>query len=436
MQAASNAIQNAMGAIPTEVHPEYKAVPGKSMKALAWFGPQDVRLIDAPIPDITEPDDVILKVTGTTICGSDLHLYHGEIVTLQKGDILGHEFMGVVDKVGPNVTNLKVGDRVVASFQIACGECSYCKQKLSSFCDRTNPSSLQNAMYGHRDAGFFGYSHFTGGFAGGQAEYVRVPKGNVNLLPIPEGISDEQALYLSDVLSTSYHCVMDTGINEGDTVGIWGLGPIGQCVAKFAKLKGAKRIIGIDRVSERLAFAEKESGVEPLDFSKHTDVVKRLQEICPGGLDVALDCGTFHQPKSLLHKVEKTLMLETDVPEIINEMIMSVKKGGRCGLIAAYAGYANHVNIGALMEKGVRLIGNGQAPVHKWWKEILEEYIMTGKFDPTFMISHRVPIEDFPKLYKAFDKRESGVMKVFVETKFSNPPAPGCPKTSRVDDWA
>lgn len=162
-----------------------------------------------------------------------------------------------------------------------------------------------------------------------------------------------------------------------------GLGPIGQCVAKWAKLKGAGRVIGIDRIPERLAFAQGESGVEPLDFSKHTDIVKRLQEVAPGGLDVALDCGTFHQPKSLLHKVEKTLMLETDVPEIVNEMIMSVRKGGRVGLIAAYAGYANHVNLGALMEKGVRLIGNGQAPVHKWWKEILHDYIMTGRFDPT-----------------------------------------------------
>ncbi|KAJ3527832.1 hypothetical protein NM688_g8075 [Phlebia brevispora] len=436
MQAAANTVQNAMGEVPTVVHPEYKGrTTGEKMKALAWFGPRDVRIVEAPVPDITEPDDVILKVTGTTICGSDLHLYHGEIVTLQKGDILGHEFMGVVDRIGPNVTSLKIGDRVVASFQIACGECAYCKQKLSNFCDRTNPSTLQNYMYGHRDAGFFGYSHFTGGFPGGQAEYVRVPKGNVNLLPIPKSVTDEQALYLSDVLSTSYHCVMDTGINEGDTVGIWGLGPIGQCVAKWANLKGAKRIIGIDCIPERLTFAAEQSGVEPLDFSKHKDVVARLQEICPGGLDVALDCGTFHQPKSLLHKVEKTLMLETDVPEIINEMLVSVRKGGRVGLIAAYVGFANHVNVGALMEKGIRLIGNGQAPVHKWWKEILYDYIVTGKFDPTFMISHRVPLEDFPRLYEAFDKRDAGVLKVFVETKFSNPPSPGCPKLSRVDEW-
>ncbi|TBU48185.1 GroES-like protein [Dichomitus squalens] len=425
-----------MGQFPTVVHPEYKSRPdGATMKALAWFGTRDVRLVDAPIPDITEPDDVILKVTGTTICGSDLHLFNGEIAALQKGDILGHEFMGVVDKIGPNVTNLKVGQRVVSSFQIACGECDYCKKKLSSFCDRTNHSTLQNAMYGHRDAGFFGYSHFTGGFPGGQAEYVRVPKGNVNLLPIPDDVSDERALYLSDVLCTAYHCVMDTGVQEGDTVGVWGLGPIGLCASKFSQLKGAKRVICIDRVPERLKKAE-ELGFDTIDFSKHTDVIKRLQEICPGGLDVALDCGTFHQPKSMLHKIEKALMLETDVSEIVNEMIMSVKKGGRCGIIAAYVGYTNHFNIGALMEKGIRLIGNGQAPVHKWWNEILYDLIVPGKFDPTFMISHRVPLEDFPKLYEAFDKREGGVEKVFVETKFSNPPMPGCPTTTRVSEWA
>ncbi|EMD42179.1 hypothetical protein CERSUDRAFT_110723 [Gelatoporia subvermispora B] len=432
---AANTLQQKMGEVPTVVHPEYKTRPdGSTMKALAWFGARDVRMIDAPIPDITEPDDVILKVTGTTICGSDLHLYHGEIVALQKGDILGHEFMGVVDKVGPNVNNLQVGQRVVASFQIACGECSYCKQKLSSFCDRTNPSSLMNSMYGHRDAGFFGYSHFTGGFAGGQAEYVRVPKGNVNLLPIPDDIPDEKALYLSDVLPTSYHCVVDTGVKEGDVVGVWGLGPIGQCAARWAKLKGASRVIGIDRIPERLAFA-RDAGIETIDFSQHTDVVKRIQEICPGGLDVALDCGTFHQPKTMLHKVEKALMLETDVSEIANEMITSVKKMGRCGVIAAYAGYTNHFNIGALMEKGIRFIGNGQAPVHMYWKEILNDYIIPGKFDPTFMITHRVPIDDFPKLYQAFDKRVAGVEKVFVETQFSKAAAPGCPLTSRVDDW-
>ncbi|EIW86637.1 GroES-like protein [Coniophora puteana RWD-64-598 SS2] len=436
MQATANLVQSKLGEYPTVTQSGYKnREDGATMKALAWFGPEDVRVIDAPIPEVTEADDVIVKVTGTTICGSDLHLYHGEILALQKGDILGHEFMGVVDRIGPNVKNLKIGQRVVASFQISCGKCSYCQKKLSSFCDNTNHSSLQNYMYGTRDAGFFGYSHFTGGFPGGQSEYVRVPIGEVNLLPIPDGISDEKVIYLSDVLPTSYHSVVDTGVEDGDTVGIWGLGPIGQCAARWAKLKGAKRVIGIDQVPERLALAEAH-GIEVVDFSKEKDVPKKIHEMVPGGLDVALDCGTFHEPKTLLHRGMKTLMLETDVPEVVNEMIVSVRKMGRCGLIAAYAGFTNGFNIGALMEKGVRLIGNGQAPVRKYWEEILNEYIIPGKFDPTFMITHRVPIEDMDKLYAAFDQRLGGVEKVFVETSASNPPGPGCPPTRRVNEWA
>ncbi|KAG6849427.1 hypothetical protein H0H93_008575 [Arthromyces matolae] len=385
------------------VRPEYKpSEDGKTMTVLAWFGNNDVRVVNAPIPDITEPDDVIVRVTGSTICGSDLHLcampllqlssvlmtslrrLHGEIMTLQKGDILGHEFMGKVEKCGRNIKNLQVGQRVVASFQIACGECEYCKQKLSSFCDRTNTSLLQNYLYGQRDAGFFGYSHFTGGFPGGQAEFVRVPKGEVNLLPIPDNVSDEQALYLSDVLPTSYHAVMDTGVEKGDVVGVWGLGPIGQCVARWAKLKGAARVIGIDTVPERLEMA-RNAGVETIDFEEW-DVQKRIYELVPRGLDVAIDCGTFHEPKTFKHKVQKTLMLETDSPETINEMIFSVRKLGRCGIISAYAGFANQVNVGALMEKGVRLIGNGQAPVHKYWKDILDNYILPGKFDPRLQV--------------------------------------------------
>ncbi|KAM6499445.1 GroES-like protein [Amanita muscaria] len=434
MQTAANLAQKAMGTEETVVHPEYKTQPEGTMQALAWFGNKDVRIVQAPIPDITEPDDVIVRVTGSTVCGSDLHLYHGQVYPLQKGDILGHEFMGIVDKVGTNVRKIKLGQRVVASFQIACGECDYCKQKLSSFCDRTNNSSLQNYMYGQRDAGFFGYSHFTGGFPGGQAEYVRVPKGDVNLLHIPDEVPDEKALYLSDVLPTSYHAVVDTGVKEGNSVGIWGAGSIGLCVARWALLKGASRVIVIDGVQSRLDYAREKLGVETLNFETYSNVPKRIYELFPRGLDVAIDCGTFHEPKTLLHKVQKSLRLETDVPETINEMLTSVRKVGRCGVIAVYVGYANGVNIGAFMEKGIRLIGNGQAPVHLYWDEILEDYIIPGKFDPTFMITHRFALEDLPKVYKLFDERKAGIEKVFIQTKFSNPPSVGTPKLSRADD--
>ncbi|EFI27350.1 R,R-butanediol dehydrogenase [Coprinopsis cinerea okayama7 len=440
MQAAANAAQNYMGPLPTDVHPEYEpAESGEKMRALAWFGTKDVRMIDAPIPKVTEPDDVILKVTATTICGSDLHLYHGEIMALQKGEILGHEFMGVVDSVGPSVKNLEPGQRVVASFQIACGECEFCKKKISSMCDRTNPSSLQKAMYGTTDAGFFGYSHFAGGFPGGQAEYVRVPKGNVNLLPVPDDLADEQVLFLSDILPTSYHAVVDTGVEEGDTVAVWGLGPVGMYVAKFALLKGASKVIGIDQVPERLEFAEQSLGIETINFKEHKDVPARIREIIgEKGVDVCIDAGSFHEPKSFTHKVQKFLMLETDAPETINEMLLAVRKMGRCGIIAVYAGYANGVNVGALMEKGIRLIGNGQAPVHLYWKDILENYIKTGKLDPTFIISHRVGLEDLPALYAAFDARTAGVEKVVVDTKFTKAlgrRSDNVPPLTRVQDW-
>jgi len=435
MQTAANAIQKQMGPEPTENIAEPKWSATRQMKALRWHGKADVRLDTVPAPEVTEDEDVILRITGTTICGSDLHLYQSEIVGLQKGDILGHEFMGIIDAVGPKVKNRKVGDRVVVSFQIACGKCEYCQKKFSSFCDRTNDSSLMQKLYGQRDAGFFGYSHFTGGYAGGQAEYVRVPYGDVNTLPIPEKLCDEDVLFLSDVLPTSYHCVVDTGVEDGDVVAVWGLGPIGLCALKWAKLKGAKRVIGIDRVPARLEKARNLCGAETINFDEVSDIPKKLLEMTNGrGVDVALDCGTFHEPKGMLHKAQKLLMLETDSPETVNECIKSVRKMGRVGVIAAYSLMCNQFLIGPLMEKGVRFIGNGQAPVHKYWEEILGR-IQDGSFSAQFMVSHRVPIDDFPALYKAFQARVAGVEKVFVETQFSSPPGKGYPQMTRVADW-
>lgn len=393
-------------------------------------------MVDAPIPDISEDKDVIVKVTGTTICGSDLHLYHSEMLGLQKGDILGHEFMGLIDRVGPGVTSLSPGDKVVVSFQTACGTCRFCQKKWSSMCERTNNSSLMASMYGQRMAGFFGYGHMTGGFPGGQSEYVRVPFGEVNCLKVPAGVSDEQVLFLSDILPTSYHAIVDTRVEEGDVVGVWGLGPIGLCCVKWALLKGASKVYAMDNVPARLAMA-KEAGanVIPVDF-KSQDVTKFIQGEVPGGLDVAIDATSFHEPKTLLHKVEKALMLETDVSETPNEMIFLVKKFGRIGLIGVYSGYTNHFNIGALMEKGVRFIGNGQAPVHLYWHEILNDYIIPGKFDIGSIVSHRVALEEFPELYNAFDKRFAGVEKVFVTTAASEPAGKGFPQLSKVGDWA
>ncbi|CAM1501188.1 Fc.00g103500.m01.CDS01 [Cosmosporella sp. VM-42] len=411
----------------------------ETMKALAWMGKNKVKIVDAPKPKIIEGRDVILKVTGSTVCGSDLHLLHGTVIQLSEGDILGHEFCGVVDQVGPDVSKVEVGKRYVASFQIACGDCFFCNQKLSSQCEKTNSNTVAKAMYGGRTAGMFGYSHFTGGFAGGQAEYVRVPLGDVNLLEIPPDVPDEQALYLSDVLCTSYNAVKDTAVYPGDEVAIFGAGPIGQMAGIFAVGEGAKKIIFVD-TEPRLSFvksrwpAEHQDKLQLVDFkqlshgatSKET-VVSRLKDLCGGrGPDAALECAAGEYAKGWLHWLEMSLGAETDTSEILNEMIEGVRSFGRCGVTGVYVGYTNHFNVGSLMQRGVRLIGNGQAPVHKYWNELLD-MIKAGKLDSLQMVSHRVRLEDLDKVYYKFEAREDGMQKVFVETKFSFPKAAGSP---------
>jgi len=404
---------------------------GESMKALAWMGKNSVAVVETNKPRIIEPTDVILKVTGSTVCGSDLHLLHGTIVELQKGDILGHEFCGIVESVGDGVTGVSVGERVVASFQIACGECYYCKKKLSSQCEKTNANTLANAMYGGRTAGMFGYSHFTGGFAGGQAEYVRVPYGGVNLLKLPDDVPDEKGLYLSDVLATSWNCVVDTGVEKGDVVAIWGGGPIGQMCAEYAVYHGAARVIVID-ANWRLKYIQQHNPkVEVLDYSalkKGESVTSALKAMCDGrGPDVALECVAGEYAKGWAHYFELMLGMETDTSEIVNEMITSVRNFGRCGITGDYVGFTNHFNIGSLMERGIRLIGNGQAPVQLYWEELLK-LIQSGDIDPLKMVSHRVRLEEIDTIYYKFEKKEDGMQKVFVETKFSAPACAGSPE--------
>ncbi|KAF2765212.1 GroES-like protein [Teratosphaeria nubilosa] len=410
--------------------------PSDTMLALTWQGKNTVSLVRAPKPKVIEDRDVILKVTGSTVCGSDLHLLHGSVVELQKGDILGHEFCGIVDNVGPAVKNVKPGDRVVASFQIACGECIYCQKKLSSQCAKTNSNTIENAMYGGRTAGMFGYSHFTGGFAGGQAEYARVPKGDVNLLKLPDDVPDEKGLFLSDVISTSWNAVVDTGVKEGDVVAIWGAGPIGQMAADFSFINGASRVIIIDQ-NWRLDYVkQKYPKVETIDFSQLKEtkaVVTKLKEMVDGhGPNVAIECVAGEYPKGWLHTIELAAGLETDTSEILNEMIESVKNYGRVGITGVYVGYTNHFNIGSIMERGIRFIGNGQAPVHLYWEDLLKR-IQKGEIDPLKMVTHRVRMEDIDKVYYKFEKKEDHMQKVFVETRFSAPPAPGSPALTTYD---
>ncbi|PMD62736.1 GroES-like protein [Hyaloscypha bicolor E] len=418
---------------PARDRAKYADPSGETMKALVWMGKNKVEVHEVPKPRVVEDRDVILKVTGSTVCGSDLHLLHGTVVELEKGDILGHEFCGVVESMGPAVKGLKQGDRVVASFQIACGECYYCKKKQSSQCEKTNSNTLENGMYGGRTAGMFGYSHFTGGFAGGQAEYVRVPYGDVNLLKLPASVPDEKGLYLSDVLCTSWNCVVDTGVEKGDVVAIWGAGPIGQMCAEFAFINGASRVIMIDN-NWRLEYVKsKYPKVELLDYSglpRGTSVSTKLKEMAPRGPDIALECVAGEYAKGWAHYFELMLGMETDTSEIVNEMITSVKNFGRCGITGVYVGFTNHFNIGSLMERGIRLIGNGQAPVHMYWEKLCG-MIESGEIDPLKMVSHRVSMEELDQIYYKFEKKEDGMQKVFVETKFSAPPCAGSPSLTR-----
>lgn len=326
---------------------KYADPSGETMQALVWQGKNAVEVVTTHKPALVEDRDVIVRVTGSTICGSDLHLYHGAVMEMQKGDILGHEFCGKVDSVGPKVKGLKKDDRVVCSFQIACGECMYCKQKLSSQCERTNDNKIENVMYGGRTAGMLGYSHFTGGYAGGQAEYVRVAYGDVNLLKIPDAVPDEKALYLSDVIATSWNCVVDTGVKDGDVVAIWGAGPIGQMCAEFSFMNSAKRVIVIDGgpAAWRLDFVkQKLPKVETIDFTKlpkGESVTSQLKKMEHGGPDVALECAAGEYAKGWAHYFETLLGLETDTSELLNEMITSVKNYGRCGVTGVYVGFVS-----------------------------------------------------------------------------------------------
>ncbi|KAJ5865863.1 hypothetical protein N7534_000416 [Penicillium rubens] len=415
------------------------------MKALTWQGKNSVKVVETACPKIIDEGDVILKVTGSTICGSDLHLLHDAIPDLQKGDILGHEFCGIVSSVGPAVKKVKVGDRTVASFQIACGECYYCKKKLSLMCERTNSNEQACKLYGRRTAGMFPLQMAMlisacldtptsrGGFAGGQAEYVRVPYGDVNLLQLPDDVPDEKGLYLSDVLGTSWNAVVDTGVEEGDTVAIWGAGPVGQMAAEFSFFNGANRVILIDggHGKWRLDFVKKILPrleiIEYTNLPEGESVTSTLKKMCEGrGPDVAIECAAGEYTKGWVHYFERLLGMETDTSELVNEMITSVRGFGRCGITGVYTGFCNHFNIGSLMETGIHLAGNGQAPVQKYWNDLLR-YIQQDQIHPLHMVTHRFKLEDMETVYDLFNKRDPGMQKIFVQTKFSAPPAPGAP---------
>jgi len=423
MNAAAKLADKILGKVPTSTATQPLMDESRPMGALVWKGKKNVEYKMMPRPLITDPTDVVLKITATTICGSDLHLYTNAMLDMHDDDILGHEFMGIIEEVGSAVKNLSVGQRVVVAFDIACGFCEYCQREEYTACDTTNPSKLMEEMYGHRSAALYGYSHLTGGVPGGQADYVRVPFAEVNCLPIPNEVPDEQALYLSDVVPTAYHGVELANVQKGSTVGIWGLGPIGLVAARWAQLRGASRIIGIDCVEERLNKAL-QLGIEVINFKKEkaTDVIF---EKFPRGLDCTIECAGFEYTTGILHKVERALNLETDSPDILSEMIFTTRKFGNISIIGVYSGYANHFPIGAMMEKGLNVRG-GLSPTQKYWKMCLQK-IQAGEIDPTFIITHKGKLSEGGELYDQFYKKD-GVIKVFLRPDAVAPYAVPVPK--------
>jgi len=388
------------------------------MRAVEYHGKKTMKVRERPRPLVTDPADVILKVTTTCICGSDLHMYVGFMPGMKNGDVCGHEFMGVVESVGPEVQNLKPGDRVVTAFDIACNQCPPCHRQEYSCCDTTNPSKEQELLYGDRLAGFFGYSHLTGGWEGGQAEFVRVPFADMNCLKVPEELDDEHAIFLSDILPTAWHANELGRVGEGDNVAIWGAGPVGLFAAHCAFIRGAARVVLIDSVQYRLDFAKKKLHAVVTINRKDKNVYKELRSIFPEGPDVAIEAVGFHYVESLVHKLETTLNLETDTSEILNELIYTVRKAGRIGIVGVYAGYANHFNVGAMMEKGLT-IAAGQTPVQKYWPTLLP-LVQSGRIDSTLPITHVLPLSEAPRAFQIFNDKEDGCVKVLLKPQMDH----------------
>lgn len=388
------------------------------MRALVYHGRTDVRCDTVPDPKIEAPRDAIVRITSTAICGSDLHLYDGYVMGMERGDILGHEFMGEVVEVGPENKKLKVGDRVVVPFTICCGECFFCQRGQWSCCEVTNRDA-DNAikMFGHNTAGLFGYSHLTGHYAGGQAEYARVPFADVCPTKVPDGMPDEQALFLTDIFPTGFQGADYANIQPGDTVAIWGCGPVGQFAIRSAKMLGAGHIVAIDRVPERLALAE-QGGAETINFEKE-DVTDRLNQITRGrGPDSCIDAVGMeaHGSGSWDAVADRALSLTglgTDRIHALRECLRNVRAGGTVSVSGVYAGFLNMVPFGAAFQKGVT-IRMGQCNVMNYMERLMRA-IQEGAIDPSFVITHRCGLEDGPRMYDTFKKKHDGCVKVVMK---------------------
>jgi threonine dehydrogenase-like Zn-dependent dehydrogenase len=377
------------------------------MLALTYHGPNRVRVDQNPEPRIHHPNDVILRVTRATICGSDLHLYHGYVPDTRVGSIFGHEFTGVVEEVGPSVERLSCGDRVVVPFNISCGTCFFCQRERTSLCENTNPLSTITG-------GIFGYSHTTGGYQGGQAEYVRVPFADVGPMKIPDDLSDEEVLFLSDILPTGYQAAEMGSIGPGDTVAVFGCGPVGLFAQRSAWLLGARRVIAIDSVDYRLEFARNYNNVETIDFRSTPDVVSLLREMTDGrGPDVCIEAVGLEANGSALHGLlGKKLRVQAGSPVALNWSIQAVRRGGRVSIIGVYGPPWNLVDVGTAMNKGLT-IRTGQCDVRRYMPHLLE-HIRKGNIDPTALITHRAQLEDAADMYRLFAARKDGIIKAVL----------------------
>src|SRR5215217_4242210 len=391
------------------------------MKALCWYGKHDVRVENVPDPTILNSRDAIIRITSTAICGSDLHLYNGYIPTMEQGDILGHEFMGEVVEVGASITNLKVGDRVVVPFTISCGNCFFCQKELWSLCDNSNPNpEMLETLAGYSGSALYGYSHMYGGFAGGQAEYVRVPFADVGPIKVPDHLTDEQVLFLSDIFPTGYMAAENCNIRPGDTIAIWGCGPVGQFSIRSAFLLGAERVIAIDQVPERLQMAE-EGGAETINYEEQ-NVYEALMEMTGGrGPDACIDDVGMeaHAPGLIFayDRVKQAMMMQTDRPHALREAIMCCRNGGIISVIGVYGGLIDKFPMGSVMNRALT-IKTGQAHVQKYMKPLLQ-MIENGDIDPTFVITHTMSLEDAPRGFDMFKNKKDNCIKIVLKPDWS-----------------
>jgi threonine dehydrogenase-like Zn-dependent dehydrogenase len=393
---------------------------GFSMRALVWHGKEDIRCDTVTDPVIEDARDAIVQVTSCAICGSDLHLFHNFIPAMLSGDIMGHEMMGEVVEVGSGMDGkLKKGDRVVVPFTIICGECEQCKRGNFSVCETTNrKKDLADKVFGHTTAGLFGYTHLTGGYPGGQAEYVRVPFADATHIKVPDGIPDEQLLFLGDILPTGWQAAVQCDIQPTDTVAIWGCGPVGQMVIRSAILLGANQVVAIDHIPERLSMAEA-GGATTINFSERS-VVERLNELTNGkGPEKCVDAigmeahVTPSQPDTVVDRAKQMLMMESDRPHVLREMIYVCRPGGVISIPGVYSGFADKIPMGQLMNKALA-VRTGQTHVNRWTDDLLRR-IEEDQIDPSFVITHSVPLDRGPEMYKVFRDKQDSCIKVVLK---------------------